>query len=193
MAKPPPDDPAGRPQPPDPAERPGGLARRDRAAGQGGPSLKARAVGYLSRREHSRSELARKLSAHCEDPAEIEAVLDTLQREGWQSDARYAQSLVHRRAAKQGTARILQELRQHGVASEQVTELRDDLRRTELERARAVWRKRFGGQLPATPADRARQQRFLAARGFTHEAIRAVLGKGGPDETEPDSDPDSFS
>jgi len=146
-------------------------------------TLKSRAVGYLSRREHSRLELARKLSLHCEDAAELDSLLDDLEREGWLSDARYAQSLAHRRAGKQGAARILQELRQQGVDDEHVADLREDLRRTEAGRARAVWAKRFGGQLPATPAERARQQRFLAGRGFTHEAIRAALGGRGDDES----------
>ena len=67
-----------------------------------GPSLKMRAVGYLSRREHARAELARKLAPHAEDPAEIEAVLDALEKEGWLSTERFAQSLVHRRASRQG-------------------------------------------------------------------------------------------
>ena len=80
-----------------------------------GPSLKMRAVGYLSRREHAREELARKLAAYAEDAAEVDAVLDALEKEGWLSTERFAQSLVHRRASRQGAARIVQELRQHGV------------------------------------------------------------------------------
>ena len=39
-------------------------------------SLKARALGYLSRREHSRAELRRKLAPHAESADEVEALLD---------------------------------------------------------------------------------------------------------------------
>ncbi|AUT47156.1 recombination regulator RecX [Achromobacter sp. AONIH1] len=146
-----------------------------------GPSLKMRAVGYLSRREHARAELARKLAPHAEDPAEIEAVLDALEKEGWLSTERFAQSLVHRRASRQGAARIVQELRQHGVDDGQVAELRDQLRSTEHERALEVWRKRFG-EKPADRAAYAKQARFLASRGFAQDVIRRILGGAGDEE-----------
>ncbi|CAP42397.1 recombination regulator RecX [Bordetella petrii] len=140
-----------------------------------GPSLKARAVGYLSRREYARNELARKLQPYVDEGADLDAVLDALEKEGWLSTERFAQSLVHRRATRQGTARIVQELRQHGVAEDQVAQLRDDLRATEYQRALEVWRKRYGSK-PADRAEYARQARFLASRGFAHDAIRRVLG-----------------
>lgn len=174
--------------------RPEGLrrtsdARREQAqdaeddakpAARKGPSLKMRAVGYLSRREHARGELARKLAAHAEDPAEVEAVLDSLEKEGWLSNERFAQGLVHRRAARQGTARIVQELRQHGVDDNQVAELRDQLRATEYERALEVWKKRFQTR-PQDRAAYAKQARFLASRGFAHDVIRRILGEGDED------------
>jgi regulatory protein len=141
----------------------------------GGPSLKARAIGYLSRREHSRQELRRKLSAYSDDPAEIESVLDDLQRDHWQSDARYAQAYVHRKSSAQGTVRILQSLRQQGVADTELTDLGRQLRDSEPERARAVWQRRFGAP-PADARDYARQYRFLAGRGFSAECIRRILG-----------------
>ncbi|VCU69285.1 Regulatory protein RecX [Pigmentiphaga humi] len=135
--------------------------------------MKARAVGYLSRREHSRLELGRKLARFGEEE-EVRAVLDTLEKEGWLSTERYAQSVVHRLAAKQGTVRIMYELRQHGVADAQIADLRSDLEATELARAREVWRKRFG-ELPADAAQRAKQLRFLMSRGFGQATIKQVL------------------
>ena len=150
-----------------------------------GVSLKARAVGYLSRREHSRAELARKLRPYAQGDdggAEIEAVLDDLQREGWLSNERYAQSLVHRRAPQRGTARIVQELRQQGLPDAVVAQAREQLKATEYERALAVWTKRYGNKpagQPPDPAEYARQARFLAGRGFSHETIRRVLGGEG--------------
>jgi len=140
-----------------------------------GPSLKMRAVGYLSRREHAREELARKLAAYADDADEVEAVLDALEKEGWLSTERFAQSLVHRRASRQGAARIVQELRQHGVDDNQVAELRDQLRATEYDRALEVWKKRFDVK-PADRAAYAKQARFLASRGFAHDVIRRILG-----------------
>ncbi|WP_042884160.1 recombination regulator RecX [Cupriavidus necator] len=135
-------------------------------------SLKARAVGYLSRREHSRAELARKLAPHAESPEQLEQLLDALERENWLSNQRFADSLVHRRGARYGTARVMQEAKTHKLGSEQLGELQDRLRATETERAREVWRKRFGSP-PATPEERAKQVRFMVARGFS----RSVVGK----------------
>lgn len=118
-------------------------------------------------------ELGRKLSRFGEED-EVRAVLDSLEKEGWLSTQRYAQSVVHRLAAKQGTLRIVRELRQHGVADAQISELRSNLQATELARAREVWRKRFG-QLPADAGQRAKQVRFLMSRGFGQDTIRQVL------------------
>ncbi|WP_066634580.1 recombination regulator RecX [Bordetella sp. H567] len=140
-----------------------------------GPTLKARAVAYLSRREYARSELARKLGAYTDDAAALDALLDDLEREGWLSTRRFAEGLVHRRAERQGAARIVQELRQHGVDETQIGELRDSLRATEYERAMAVWTKRFG-ERPVDRAAYAKQARFLASRGFAHDVIHRVLG-----------------
>lgn len=172
-----------RPRPPSPRRGPGkGEADDDGfetlaqpSPRPRGPSLKARAVGYLSRREYARNELARKLQPYAEEGDDIDAVLDVLEKEGWLSTERFAHSLVHRRAGRQGTARIVQELRQHGVAEEQVAQLRDDLRATEYQRALEVWRKRFAAK-PADRAEYAKQARFLAGRGFVHDVIRRLLG-----------------
>ncbi|WP_429336670.1 recombination regulator RecX [Paraburkholderia atlantica] len=137
-------------------------------------SLKARALGYLSRREYSRAELARKLKPYVEETDSLDAVLDSLEAENWLSDSRFAESLVHRRASRLGTSRILGELKQHALNPALVEEASAQLRETELARAQAVWRKKFG-QLPQTPAERAKQARFLASRGFSGATIGKIL------------------
>lgn len=142
---------------------------------RGGLSLKARAIAYLSRREHSRVELARKLATYCDDPAEIEQVLDALQHGNWQSDERFAEAYVQRTAARQGTMRIMQALRQHGLSDQALDDLRARLEDSEAVRVRAVWQRKFG-ELPTDARDYARQYRFLASRGFSSECVRRLLG-----------------
>jgi regulatory protein len=139
-------------------------------------SLRARAVGLLSRREHSRLELERKLGSHADDPDALRMLLDALEKEGWLNNARYATSLMHRRAPVRGTIRIVSELRQSGVDGDQIAALRDTLRSTEYERGLAVWKKRFGGDVPVDRAVYAKQARFLAGRGFANDVIRTILG-----------------
>ncbi|KVD61264.1 recombination regulator RecX [Burkholderia ubonensis] len=140
-------------------------------------SLKGRALGYLSRREYSRAELARKLAPYAGEDESVEPVLDALEQEGWLSDARFAESLVHRRASRVGAARIVNELKRHAVGDTLVEEVGAQLRETEWARAQAVWRKKFGA-LPQTPAERAKQARFLAARGFSSATIVKLLKCG---------------
>ncbi|KPF68376.1 hypothetical protein IP84_10035 [beta proteobacterium AAP99] len=143
-----------------------------------GPTLLARAIGYLSRREHSRTELARKLAPHAlaagQDEAAVEHVLQQLVAKGLLSDARFAASLSHRRGQRYGTARVMMELRQQGVGAEVLAETQSQLKDTELERAREVWQRKFG-QPAGNPAERAKQLRFLQSRGFSSEVCYRVV------------------
>lgn len=141
-----------------------------------GPSLKARAISLLSRREHSRSELRRKLAPHCEDPAELDALFDQLQRGGWLSEQRFAESLVHRRASRHGSRRILNELRQHDLPDTTISDLAQRLEATEFERARQVWLKKFS-EPPTDAKEYARQFRYMAARGFRPDCLRRILAE----------------
>lgn len=104
----------------------------------------------------------------------IHAVLDEMEQKGWLSDHRAAQSLVHRRAGQLGASRIAQELHRKGLDDTVIDAALAGLRGSELERAHTVWNKKFS-QPPASPAERARQMRFLASRGFGMDTIRRVL------------------
>jgi regulatory protein len=137
-------------------------------------SLKGRALAYLSRREYSRAELSRKLQPNVEEGDSLDTLLDVLEQEGWLSDSRFTESLVHRRASRLGANRIVGELKRQGVGSALIEETAAQLRETELARAQAVWRKKYG-QLPETPAERAKQARFLVARGFSQTVVSKVL------------------
>ena len=145
-------------------------ARRGRPA----PSLRAQAIALLSRREHSRLELARKLARHEPDPERIQAVLDDLERLGHLSEQRFIESVVHRRGARFGARRIGQELEQLGIDKARAREALKTLDDSELSRAQEVWARRFG-QAPVDLKERARQHRFLAQRGFDGATIGAVF------------------
>lgn len=144
------------------------------------PSLKGRALRLLAGREHSRAELEKKLAAHEEAPGELQRALDELQAKGFINDQRVVESVIHRRATRLGAGRVKQELQAKGISPEAVAEAVDRLRGSETERAREVWRKKFG-EPAADAAGRAKQMRFLAARGFGAEAIRRVVRGAGED------------
>ena len=137
-------------------------------------SLKGRALRLLSAREHSRAELERKLAQYEELPGSLAKALDELQAKGFINEQRVLESVLHRRSAKLGTARIRQELQGKGLAPEVVQEAVEQLRSTEVDRAREVWRKKFAAP-PADATERGKQMRYLASRGFGGEAIRKVV------------------
>lgn len=137
-------------------------------------SLKARALRFLSMREHSRSELARKLARYAEEQDDIEAVLDFLEKAQYLSAERFSESLVHRKQARFGNQRILAELKSHGLTTNHYAHLQSELVASEKQRAAEVLHRKF----PCPPVDqqeRAKQTRFLLQRGFSSEAVRAAM------------------
>ena len=136
--------------------------------------LRARALKALAQREHSRAELEAKLRPFAENPEELGPLLNELEQRGWLSEARFVEQLAAIRRRRFGAARILHELRDKGVSGAALDVLRPQLKKSEIEAARAVWRKKFG-RLPATLSERAKQARFLAGRGFSAEVVHQVL------------------
>jgi len=128
----------------------------------------------LARREHSREELKRKLGGAETVPGELEALIDEFERQGWLSEHRLADQAVVFARGRYGSRRVLDQLGQKGVTGEPLARATDALKAQELESARAVWRKRFG-RPAADLAEKAKQARFLAARGFAPEVIQQVL------------------
>lgn len=145
------------------------------------PSLLARALKALGRREHSRQELQAKLKPFSEDPDELDALLDKLEKRGWLSEARFVEQLTTTRRRKFGVARIVHELRGKGVSDDAISAARAQLKAGEVEAARIVWKKKFG-KLPRSLQERGKQARFLAGRGFSAEVVHQVLK--GSDEQE---------
>lgn len=156
--------------------------------GFGALSLKGRALRFLAQREHSRAELERKLARHAEDTPDASAaeqiarVLDELSSADLQSEARVADAVLRVQGARFGSHKLRQTLMAKGLDAELIGQTLSQGRGSELERATEVWRRKFGAA-PADAAERARQQRFLAGRGFGGEVIRRVVQGRGDDES----------
>jgi regulatory protein len=133
--------------------------------------LKARALRHLVRREHSRSELARKLAPHAESAEALAALIDELLSRKQLSDERYAEERARSLARKYGPARMRHELAAKGIPAEVIDAISID---SELERARAILERKY--RTPAaTPHDWARRARFLQGRGFSTDVILKLL------------------
>ena len=141
-------------------------------------SLKGRALRFLARREYSRQELRRKLLGQDVDAKELDAVLDDLEAKRLLSDKRYAEVLAQSKGGRYGVASLSRTLSQQGVSPEVAAAALEPLRDSERERALEVWRRRFG-EPPADLKERARQHRFLLARGFDAATVSWILKHAG--------------
>ena len=142
------------------------------------PSLRARAVALLARREYSRAELRTKLSAvgerTADDLANLDAVLDELAAQGYLSDARFATSVVRQKSGGYSKRAIGATLKARGVTGDAAAEALAGHEVDDHEAMVALWRRRFG-KAPSSDRERARQVRFLQSRGFGLSEILKLL------------------
>jgi regulatory protein len=144
-------------------------------------NLHDRALRCLAMREHSRTEMARKLGPlGTED--EVNSELDRLVELDLLSDARFADAFVRAKARRFGASRLRVELARRGVSAELIGEaIEEGCGDSELERARDVYRRKFATP-PEDAREWARQARFLQGRGFSTDIIRRVLREHPGDE-----------
>jgi regulatory protein len=137
-------------------------------------SLRVRAMRYLARREHSRTELHSKLLPYVQEGEDLGAVLDELVTRGWLSDERASTQLVHAKRNRFGTQRIAHELRQKGIPENLIAAALPGLKDSELDTAREVWQRKFGN-IAQDEKEKGKQVRFLQSRGFSMDVIFKVL------------------
>jgi regulatory protein len=135
----------------------------------------------LARREYSRLELERKLAPLAASPEEIPELLDDFERRGWLSETRVVEQVLASRRRRFGAQRIARELREKGISDSAIANAQQQLRESELDAARAIWRKKFG-RLPHNATERARQLRFMQGRGFALETVLRIIKHGGDDD-----------
>jgi regulatory protein len=138
------------------------------------PSLRARAMRFLARREHSREELRRKLAAKAADGDDLEAMLDDLALRGWLSDARFAEASIRSNARRNGPLKLARALRAKGVDDEAIAAAFRAAGADGASDLDRVWRSRFRAA-PVDERQRARQVRFLQGRGFPLDEIFGYL------------------
>ena len=133
--------------------------------------LKVRALRLLTRREHSRAELARKLAPHAESPQALELLLAELAQRKQLSDERYAETRAHWLSRKYGAAKIRHDLKAHGVADAVIARVSTE---GDLEKAKAILARKYR-EPAATREEKAKRARFLQSRGFSYDVIRRLI------------------
>jgi len=136
-----------------------------------------RALGLLTRREHSRRELTRKLKLRGGADDEIEQAVARLAAEGWQSDQRFADNLLHARAnAGYGPRYIRAELATHHLSSETIETTFQRFEGDWLATATALLQRRFTGKpCKHDPKQRRKAIDLLTRRGFDRNCIEHAI------------------
>ena len=130
----------------------------------------------LAIREHSTSELTRKLEQKGFEADDINALLSNLKQQNLLSDERFTECFINsRRQRGSGPVKIKKELQQHRIDMDLIASYLEPRDPVWAEEAARVREKKFGRALPEDFKERVRQSRFLEYRGFSHEQIRAVL------------------
>ena len=137
-------------------------------------TLRSQAIRLLARREYARAELEARLVGGGAAAAEVRATLDDLGAQGLLSDQRFARAIVGQKAGRFSRRSIAGGLKAKGVAPDDIN---DALREANLDDDAALialWQRRFG-KLPEDDREKARQIRYLQARGFSISAILKLL------------------
>ena len=137
-------------------------------------AAKQRLMRFLGTREHTRTELARKLAQRGVPPAVIEMALDWAVAAGHLNEQRFADAYTAELRRKGYGARAIQKkLYEKGVR--EAEPLEEDPDATRAAAAELVQR-RYGEIDALEPAEKLKAARFLVNRGFDHDTIRSLLG-----------------
>lgn len=150
------------------------------------PTAYQRALGLLVRREHSRKELSRKLSAKGVDRDDADLALDKLNRQDFQNDARFAIALARSRAgAGYGPNRIRAELSMHGLGRDDIAAALEACERDWDASAMDIIQRRYGNKDLGDPVLRRKAVDFLLRRGFDQKSAYAAA-RAGPVQLSPE-------
>ncbi|MFZ5957218.1 recombination regulator RecX [Pseudomonas knackmussii] len=144
-------------------------------------AVRRAAMDLLARREHGRTELARKLRQRGATAELIEPALDRLAEEGLLNESRYLEAFIASKARSgYGPLRIREELGQRGLPRGEIEKALAEAEVDWRAQLHEVWRRKFP-RLPQDARERAQQGRFLAYRGFSMEAINRLFSGRGDD------------
>jgi len=134
------------------------------------------ALNLLARREHSRLEIAQKLTKAGFSNEEIQPILDDFIKRDWLNENRFVEMFVRNRFNQgYGPLRVRYDLQQRGISGEIIINALEIYRHEWADSAKNLRIRRFGETLPTTSQLKAKQMRFLSNRGFLPDHIRYAL------------------
>ena len=141
--------------------------------------IRKKAMDYLSRREHSRYELYKKISTHNFDKDLINQELDLLIRDGLLSDERFVEAFIHSRKKNgKGPLKISAELQQRGADESLINKYIEEIENSEwLDSAKQVAEKKLGNNQQLDYDNQLKMMKFLNNRGFTIDQVKITIKK----------------
>ena len=142
------------------------------------------AMDFLSRREHSRYELYKKISTHNFNKDLINQELDLLIRDGLLSDERFVEAFIHSRKKNgKGPLKISAELQQRGADESLINKYIEEIENSEwLDSAKQVAEKKLGNNQQLDYDNQLKMMKFLNNRGFTIDQVKLTIKKLKKDE-----------
>ena len=147
-------------------------------------NLKAKAIYFLSKRDHAYLELFNKLKKYSSDEVYINNVLHELVAKGYLSEERFIENYLSSKIKKYGVLRIRQVLNKKTGNLELVNKILQTSVIDEVVIAKKIFRKKFD-KVSVDVLQKAKQVRFLTNKGFSYSTIRKVfddIKKGSSDE-----------
>ena len=134
------------------------------------------AIAYLARREYSRKELKQRLLQKEYSYSLVEAVLEKLTQNGYQSDERFTEMFIRSKVSGgDGPFKIKMALREKGICESLALVVLDAQNIDWREQAKKLKEKRFGLGCESH-AELAKQIRYLKNKGYYQDDIQAVVG-----------------
>jgi len=135
-----------------------------------------KAMDYLARREHSCTELCRKMEKFGFEADVTLDAIEQLRKDGLQSDRRFVEAFVQSRISQgKGPTRIRVDLSQRGIGAPMIQDVLGEVDQDWFALASETRRKKYGHDKPVEFKAKARQMRFLQYRGFEPEQIQAAV------------------
>jgi regulatory protein len=154
---------------------PSGIAAEKVEAHQVSKQIKNDCLRLLTRRDHSRKEIQRKMAVKGYESSQVSAVIDDLAQQSWQDDTRYAESYARMRSHKGfGPVRIAYELKQQGIEAHTVDKVLQSTSDNWLNLMEQVYNKKYPESLAMDSNERAKRIRFLLQRGFSSAMITTL-------------------
>lgn len=152
------------------------VSQKETATGKAltGQRLRSLAFTYLAKKEFSKAQLRSKLLEKDAIPSEVDALLDELAQQNYQSDERMAGMLVRSNLRQgRGPQRIQQQLKKYHIDS---TLAEHDLSEVDwFAEALACKIKKFGEDVASDLKIKAKQIRFLQYRGYPMDVIMRAI------------------